>query len=192
MALKFFQKRPQTRFLHGKTSPQRLGEILHFIVEALLVKAKWEPKDEELRLLTERALALYPEPLLERKRLEEEALRIISQALQSRAWQELRTLLKDSREVYPEIEGYFKRAGQSLRPDLLLFTPEKIFLIEIKLRKEDYRPEQTLLYSQFLKALYPQKKILLLLISLLPFEVFTYETPGLSHTTQLSLFEELN
>ncbi len=190
------------KLLQEKGFFQRLGEILHFSFGELLLKREEITFDDEnLTKAVGRALFLYPEPLPEREALKEEALKILKSISLSRDWRVLQNLLKKSKALYREVEGYLAGEDKVLRPDFILVQEREIYLLEFKLRKEDLQEEQLKLYQRFLELLFPQWEIRLCLLTFIPFQLKFFKKPeeGLSHeaskllhTTQLSLFEEFN
>ncbi|BAU23227.1 hypothetical protein THC_0840 [Caldimicrobium thiodismutans] len=203
MALRLYQSPISLKLLQEKSYFQRLGEILHFSIEALLLKEDiFTINEETLAKLVAKALFLYPEPLLERERLKEEALKILKSAIQSEDWRALQNIFKDAEAFYQEIEGYFAEENKILRPDFLIFKKDILYLLEFKLRKEDFQKEQVRLYQKFLNSLYPQRRVKLCLLTFLPFKFILFEEnlkesskdadQKLLNTTQLPLFEKFN
>lgn len=202
MALRWRQSEFSLKLLQEKGFFQRLGEILHFSFGELLLKRdKIFFDDETLTRAVGKALFLYPEPLPEREALKEEALKILKSASLSRDWRVLKNLLKKSKALYREVEGYFAGEDKVLRPDFILIQEGEVYLLEFKLRKEDLQEEQLELYQRFLESLFPQRKIRLCLLTFIPFQLkffekqeegLSHEAPKLLYTTQLSLFEEFN
>ncbi|MGC8965592.1 MAG: hypothetical protein ACP5KO_02140 [Caldimicrobium sp.] len=205
MPLKFYQKREILKTLQEKTTYQRLGEILHFLIEHLLYQKIFNPSREELKILITKAISFNQELLSEREFLEEKAYNILSKALKSEAWKFLKDLLSEPSEIYYEIEGFYQKENQGLRPDLLIVKNSVLYLIEIKLHQEDLKEEQINLYLSFLKELYPSNPIKVYLLTLEPFKLTllqeikaegethtTYGNKGLFHSTQLSIFEKFS
>jgi len=204
MPLKLYQRKELPKTFEERTYPQRLGETLHYLLENLIAQKIFKINEKEMENLIKKALSLYPEPLSERNLLEKEAQRILKEILENPSWKNLNFLLKNTK-IFTEIEGFLKAKNTFLRPDLIAFGEREIFLMEIKLRKEDYSPEQIELYSLFLQTLFPEKILKIYLITLLPFFEVTLlaEIPpkevrkkdaekGLLNTTQLPLFKNLN
>lgn len=205
MPLKVYQRREPPQTLGKRTYFQRLGEILHYLLENLITQKIFKLNEKEIDTLIKKALALYPELLSERNLLEKEAQRILTKILESPSWKTLVSLLKNTQKIFTEIEGFLKAKSTFLRPDIIVFGERGVFLMEIKLKEEDFNPEQVELYSLFLQTLFPEKVLKIYLITLLPsFEIsLLAEIPprevrekdakkGLFSTTQLSLFKNLN
>ncbi len=205
MSLKFYQRKTFIKALQEKTPHQILGEILHFLVEHLLSEKNFNPSEEEIKFLIRKALFLHNDLLSEIPILEEKAFKILIQALNSKAWESLKSILSEAKDIYFEIEGFHKEKNQILRPDLLVINNQTLYLIEIKLHKEDLDKEQINLYLSFLKELYPFHQIKVYLLSLEPFELnllqeiklqektySNYGSKSFSNSTQLSLFEKFS
>jgi len=205
MPLKFYQKTETLKTLQEKTIYQRLGEILHFLIEHLIYQKIFNPSKEELKVLITKAISFNQELLSEREYFEEKAYNILNQALKSKDWKFLKDLLSGTNEIYYEIEGFYKKENQGLRPDLLIIKNSNLYLIEIKLHKEDLKEGQINLYLSFLKEIYPSHPIKVYLLTLEPFKLTllqeikaegethtTYGNKGLFHSTQLSLFEKFS
>jgi len=205
MPLKVYQRKEYPKTFGDRSYPQRLGETLHYLLENLIAQKIFKLNEKKIENLVKKALALYPEPLSERNLLEKEAQRILTEILESPSWKNLSSLLKNSKKIFTEIEGFLKAKCAFLRPDLIAFGEKEVFLMEIKLKKEDFSPEQIELYSLFLQTLFPERLLKIYLITLLPFfEVsLLAELPPkdvrekdaekrLSNITQLPLFKNLN
>lgn len=203
MALRLYQTPISLKLLKEKSYFQRLGEILHFSIGALLLKENIFTINEETLIgILAKALFLYPEPLPERERLKEEAFKILKSAIQSEDWRVLQSIFTDAEALYQEIEGYFAEEDKILRPDFLILKKDILYLLEFKLRKEDFQKDQIILYRRFLSSLYPQRRVKLYLLTFIPFRFILFEEnlkeglkneiPKLLHTTQLPLFEKFN
>ncbi len=209
MSLKFYLKKATLKALQEKTTPQILGEILHFIIEHLLFEKNFNPKDEELSVLIRKAHTKAIEIISEKTELEDKTKKIMNNLLRSQAWKELQKLFSRAEEIYWEIEGFSKEKNQILRPDLLIIDKKTLNLLEIKLHKEDLKEEQIDLYLSFLTEIYKDQEIRAYLLSLDPPELILlreikreikkegesqlyHGTKGLSYSTQLSLFEKLD
>ncbi|MEZ0344312.1 MAG: hypothetical protein ABWJ99_05885 [Caldimicrobium sp.] len=207
MPLKFYQKKTALKALQEKTTPQILGEILHFLLEHLLFEKKFQPSDKDLELLIKKPLSGLIEVFSEKSFLEEKAKEIMINVLKSQAWENLKKLFSSVEEIYYEIEGFYKEENQILRPDLLTINDKTLNLFEIKLHKEDLREDQIELYLSFLREIYPHYEIRAYLFSLDPPELtlvkeikgeikkegesqIHHGSKSLFYSTQLSLFEK--
>lgn len=209
MPLKFHQKKAILRTLQEKTTPQILGEILHFLIEQLLSEKNFNPKDKDLNLLIKKALSSFIEVFSEKSFLEEKVKEVIGNLLKDQAWKILQNLISSAEEIYYEIEGFYKGKNQILRPDLLTINNKCLNLFEIKLHKEDLREDQIELYLSFLREIYPHYEIRAYLFSLEPPELTLLKeikseikkegepqthhgSKSLPYSTQLSLFKEFS
>lgn len=201
-------KTPLTIF-NEKTEHVFLGEILHFVLENLLISGKNNLRifDSEEKFLSEalkflkKALACRAEPLSLKNKIKEKALDILKNLYKNQRFVNFaRDLLKDAEVIYKEVESFLKEKDDFnfLRPDLIVKTKNAFVLVEFKLHQPGLQEKETIdqQIKQYLKLLQQIKKdanIKAVLVCLEPFflEEKEYNVRSAGHPTQLSLFENL-
>lgn len=207
------QTRSSLKTLNENTESILLGEILHFVIENLLICEKnnqnvfttegdfWR---EGLKFFR-KGLALYSVPPSFRKKLEERGLEILKRLYKDRSFQTLvEELTKEAQVIYREVEGFIREKEHSphflfVRPDLIIKTKKGWILIEIKLHRSEIQTreletQQIRRYLKLLQGIKPNVNIKTVLVYLEPFlieEIRSHDLKGSDHPTQLSLFKDL-
>lgn len=213
MGIVLNQTKASLKILNEETKPIILGEILHFVIENLLICEK----NNQTMFITEtnflheglkfikKGLALYSIPLFLRKELEERGLEILKNLYRDRAFQTfVKGLITEAQVIYREVEGFIREKDdephfQFIRPDLIVKTREGWILIEIKLHRSgiqtrELETQQIRRYLKLLQVTKPNVNIKAVLVYLEPFfieEIKSYDLKSSDHPTQLSLFKDL-
>lgn len=213
MGIVLNQTKSTLKVLNENTEPIILGEILHFVIENLLICEK----NNQTVFITEsnflreglkffrKGLALYLIPLSLRKKLEERGLEILKKLYKDRSFQRfVKELIKEAQVIYREVEGFIMEGDDRphflfIRPDLIVKSREGWILIEIKLHRSETQTremetQQIRKYLKLLQGIKPDVNIKAVLVYLEPFlieEIKSYDLKGSDHPTQLSLFKDL-
>lgn len=210
MPLKLNQSSVSIKILQEKTIHIIIGEILHYIWEALLTLEKDifssylkpEKFQEKIEFYLKKALASYPEPLPEREDIAKKVKEILEKIFQSKEFMKFKEILKDKEivAIYKEPEGFIKEEDNflDLRPDIIIKKKHEWIILEFKLHKE-FEETQLENYYNLLKKIFPNDNIKIYLVSFDPFKIELIHPPkisinekGPSYPSQLSLFKELN
>lgn len=210
MPLKLNQSSVSIKILQEKTIHIIIGEILHYIWEALLTLEKDifssylkpEKFQEKIEFYLKKALASYPEPLPEREDIAKKVKEILEKIFQSKEFVKFKEILKDKEivAIYKEPEGFIKEEDNflDLRPDIIIKKKHEWIIFEFKLHKE-FEETQLENYYNLLKKIFPNDNIKIYLVSFEPFKIELIHPQKVSinekcpsYPSQLSLFKELN
>jgi len=178
-----------------------LGEILHFCIEDLIEHTFFlqdklsQDTVNRINHLVDKVLSSFPDPFPERDKVSSEAKRLLESFLKNEeTLKKLRQILSSTKKILIEPQAYFHRKGKILRPDIVLISSNRIYLIEIKLKPSDLSEEQINDYLSLLRDLYPDFPLSAYLLTLDPpgiKELSKEEeryAKKLSFSTQLPLF----
>jgi len=196
MKPRFLVEQLEVKPIKEKDFNSILGEILHGIWEKLVTNYKEKLpmlEDEEVKKAVQsffkKLIALYPEPLPFKEKLEREVVKVSINAKNSKNFLQFAELLKGS-EVYCEVLLANPLHEKLLmKPDLILRTKDNVRIIEFSLKYLG-REKHTQLKEYFdtVKAISDTSNVEGYIVTFIPFKVVKlYEyRPG--NTTQLSLF----